>query len=336
MNILIVKNGVIPFIHYGGTERVIWYLGKELVKLGHKITYLVEAGSTCDFAKVIILNPAEDIRQQIPKDIDLVHFHYFPNNLSSLDHPYVVTLHGNHNNLSSLDLNTIFISSNHASRHGSSNYVYNGLDWDDYSKVNFQINRNHFHFLGKAAWRVKNVKGAIDVIKASPNEKIKILGGQRINFSMGFRWTLSRRAQFYGMVGGLEKDRLIQQSKGLIFPVRWHEPFGLAIIESLYFGCPVFGTPYGSLPELVPKEVGFLTIEADKMTEAILNRDQYNAADCHDYVRERFHSKEMAMAYLEKYQQVLSGQNINSRPPQTTENSQKNLLPWNNTKYIYN
>ena len=44
---------------------------------------------------------------------------------------------------------------------------------------------------------------------------------------------------------------LLNASRGLIFPVRWHEPFGLAVIESLYFGCPVFATPYGALPELV-------------------------------------------------------------------------------------
>ena len=60
------------------------------------------------------------------------------------------------------------------------------------------------------------------------------------------------------MVGGNKKNRLLQHSKGLIFPVKWDEPFGLAITESLYCGCPVFGTPYGSLPELVPSDVGFL------------------------------------------------------------------------------
>ena len=35
MNILIVDcTGIIPARKYGGTERVIWYLGKELSKLG--------------------------------------------------------------------------------------------------------------------------------------------------------------------------------------------------------------------------------------------------------------------------------------------------------------
>lgn len=39
MRILIVHNSVIPAHKYGGTERVIWYLGKELVKQGHKVRF---------------------------------------------------------------------------------------------------------------------------------------------------------------------------------------------------------------------------------------------------------------------------------------------------------
>ncbi|MEF9931013.1 MAG: glycosyltransferase, partial [Bacteroidales bacterium] len=53
------------------------------------------------------------------------------------------------------------------------------------------------------------------------------------------------------MIGGEQKLNILKESKGLIFPVIWNEPFGLAITESLYCGAPVFGTPYGSLPELI-------------------------------------------------------------------------------------
>ena len=56
MHILIVNNTTIPAFKYGGTERIIWWLGKDLVKRGHKVTYLVESGSSCDFAAVIPYN----------------------------------------------------------------------------------------------------------------------------------------------------------------------------------------------------------------------------------------------------------------------------------------
>lgn len=51
MNIVLVIGSVIPVTAYGGTQRVIWYLGKELVKLGHCVTFLAGRGSTCDFAR---------------------------------------------------------------------------------------------------------------------------------------------------------------------------------------------------------------------------------------------------------------------------------------------
>jgi hypothetical protein len=76
MNITIVNPSVIPAFLYGGTERVIWYLGKELAKAGHKITYLVAQGSECDFGKIVVFNPQKPINDQIPEDTDIVHFNF--------------------------------------------------------------------------------------------------------------------------------------------------------------------------------------------------------------------------------------------------------------------
>jgi hypothetical protein len=43
--------------------------------------------------------------------------------------------------------------------------VHNGLDWDNYEKPDLKKERTYYHYLANAAWRVKNVKGAIDIIK---------------------------------------------------------------------------------------------------------------------------------------------------------------------------
>ena len=63
MHILIVYQGKIPTPKYGGTSRVIWYLGKELARMGHRITYLVGSGSACDFARVIFFDPERSLAQ---------------------------------------------------------------------------------------------------------------------------------------------------------------------------------------------------------------------------------------------------------------------------------
>jgi glycosyltransferase involved in cell wall biosynthesis len=326
MHLLIVNNAVIPALKYGGTERVIWYLGKELVKMGHKVTYLVAKGSFCDFANVIFINPERNLSAQIPTDIDLVHFNAPPS--ERIDKPYIVTIHGNSNDFNPLDVNAVFVSQNHASRYGSPSFVYNGLDWDDYGVPNLDNKRDYFHFLGKAAWKVKNVRGAIAVIKATEKERLKVLGGYRLNLNMGFRLTLSPRVGFCGMVGGAEKNALLAGSKGLIFPVRWSEPFGLALTESLYFGCPVFGTPYGSLPEIVSSEVGFLSDNCSELAQAVENSAQFSRKRCHEYALETFNAKQMAIAYLEKYTTVLNGATLHASAPKLLVQQTEKLLSW--------
>lgn len=330
MNILIVHDKIIPVAGYGGTERMIWYLGKTLNKMGHKVTYLVPKGSSCPFAKVIYYNKEKNTREQIPEDIDVIHFNSLQY-ASQIDKPHIFTMHGNRNDQNALDKNTVFVSRNHALRFGSESFVYNGLDWDDYGKVSFNNIRTYFHFLGDAAWRVKNVQGAIDVVlQTKPKyEKLKILGGTRLNFRMGLRVTLSPRISFHKTVVGEKKNYLLANSKGLIFPVRWHEPFGLAITESLYFGCPIFGTPYGSLCEIVAPDVGYLSNNKNDLSNAILYSNDFDKKKCHEYAVEYFNAQRMAQHYIEKYEKVLNGEFLNQQEPRLVKEQKEKYLTWN-------
>jgi glycosyltransferase involved in cell wall biosynthesis len=187
--------------------------------------------------------------------------------------------------------------------------------------------RDYFHFLGKTTWRIKNFKGAKKVVLSVPCEKLAVLGGNRIEWNRRFKITLSPRVKFYGMVGGREKLRLINGSKGLIHPIKAHESFGLALIESLYFGCPVFGTPYGSLPEIITKDFGFLSNKSYELSQAIKNAGSYCRKLCHEYARDCFNSRKMALNYLQKYEQVINGQKLNPAPPRLKE-KYAGFLPW--------
>ena len=291
MNITIVLGDKIPSIKYGGTQRVMWYLGKELNKRGHKVTFIAGKGSSCPFAKVIELDPSVNLNTQIPTDADIVHFNIpVPEGITK---PHLLTIHGN-GIPANADRNIVFVSRNHAQRLGSESFVYNGLDWDDYGPANLTLSRKNYHFLGKAAWKVKNIKGAIAVVQSIKNAQLDVLGGYRLNLKMGF-------------------------------PVTWHEPFGLAITESLYFGAPVFGTPYGALPELVSPEVGFLTAHGQEMAEHIQSA-QYSPKVCHEYARDLFNSSVMAEAYLKKYETVLNGEPLNKEVPHIIDIARR--LPW--------
>ena len=326
MHILIVNNTSIPVKQYGGTERVIWWLGKELVKRGYQVSYLVGPGSHCDFATgVHTLNHSIPFNQQIPSGVDLVHLNCKVNEQPNI--PYIFTLHGNSNDQYPLDLNTVFVSKNHASRYGSDSYVHNGIDPADYGDPGLDQKRNYFHFLGDGAWRVKNLRGAIKIAQQS-KIKFRVIGGKRFNLNQGIRLTFDPRIKFEGLIGGVEKNNLLKGSKGLIFPVLWNEPFGLSIVESLYFGCPVFGTPYGSLKEIIQPNVGITSNSLSALVDAVQNANLFDPKICHEYVMENFTSTQMTNAYLSKYEMVMNGQQLNKIAPTLTTIQTEKFLPF--------
>jgi glycosyltransferase involved in cell wall biosynthesis len=130
------------------------------------------------------------------------------------------------------------------------------------------------------------------------------------------------------MIGGAEKNNLLKGSKGLIFPVLWNEPFGLSIVESLYFGCPVFGTPYGSLKEIIHPSIGITSNSLSTLVEGVQHAGQFDTKTCHQYVMDNFTSTQMTANYLKKYETVLNGQHLNAQPPILKEIQSVKFLPF--------
>jgi hypothetical protein len=316
MRIVHVIPSRLPALLYGGTERVTWWLAREQAARGHRVTLLAGAGSTCPFADVRVLDLEAPMQEQIPAGSDLVHFHY-PFD-EELDTPYIVTVQVNGAAGTTHHRNAVFVSRDHARRYGSEVFVHNGLDPADYGDPALGRRRDYVHFLGKAAWRLKNVRGAIRIARRA-GVPLRVLGGHRVNFNMGFRVTLDRNASFAGMVGGERKNEELRGSRGLVFPVLWHEPFGIAITESLYFGCPVVGTPCGSLPELVPPGVGHLSDRFDDLVDAVRSLGPVGRRECHEWVMENFTAARMTDEYLRLYERVLGGEWLNAEPPVARE-----------------
>ncbi len=313
MHILIISiESKLPVTNYGGTERIVWCLAKELTKMGHKVSLLIAKGSTCDFAKVIAFDENLSINEQIPNDIDLIHTHTVTSELP--DHiPNLFTLHGNVTNDFKPLNNTVCISRNHAKRCHLKTFVYNGLDWDSYGTVNLKTSRTYLHFLGKAKWKVKNFKDATKIAVKSKHE-LRVLGGTKWNFEnlkRGTYYKLHPLIKYHGMVNDKTKMEVMQHSKGLLFPVKWHEPFGLAIIESMFAGCPVFGSTFGSLPELIVNDVGVTSDSVDELVEAVKSND-FKPQTCHDYVVDNFNSKVMTSNYVALYDRILQGEDLNA------------------------
>lgn len=345
MRILLVLNSKIPVQTYDDAERVIWWLGKALVQLGHTVTYLARKGSQCPFASVIPLDEKRPLQEHIPPDIDLVHFHSKP--YGEINKPYLITCHENCFDRCVFDRNTVFVSAQHAHRHGGSVFVHHGIDFSEYGTPVLDARRMYFHFLGNAEWSGKNVRGAID-IASKIGARLHVIGGTRVNFRKGLRITLTPNVRFHGTLNPEGRNALLNSSKGLILPVIWHEPFGLALPESLYFGCPVFGTPYGALPELLGKhepkkhkkesgkgvieafysDFGCLAVKKSELLEAVKNADSYDPQKCHDYAVAHFSSERMAKDYLHLYEMVLNGRPIHTHEPMIQEVLEDKFLPF--------
>ena len=345
MKILLVCHAKIPINTYDEKERVVWWLGKALKRAGHEVVYLAKKGSACPFAEVLILDEKRGLDEQIPEGVDLIHFHDEPS--QPPEKPYLITRYDNATEARSFDRNTVFVSARQAALHGGSVYVHHGIDFDEYGTPELGNRRMYFHFLGNAAWRGKNVRGAID-IASHAGSRLHVIGGTRVNFRKGLRITLSPGVRFHGILNPEGRNAMLNSSKGLIFPVIWHEPFGMAVPESLYFGCPVFGTPYGALPELLSKqmsndrkphsgngvveafysEFGCLSVKKSELLEAVKNADTCDRVKCNDYARTFFSADRMAQDYILLYEKVLEGHSLHEKEPAITEAPEDKFLPF--------
>lgn len=203
--------------------------------------------------------------------------------------------------------------------------MHNGLYWESYGKPNLEKPKDYVHFLAKASWRVKNLQGTVRIAKAA-GKSLHVLGGNRFNIRRNPYFYLSPSLHFHGMVGGDEKNTLIANSKGLIFPVLWHEPFGLAVTESLYLGCPVFATPFGSLPDIISQEnLGVLSDRYEVLTEAVKDIDRFDRRACHEHAKACFSHTAMAKSYQVCYEKVLAGETLNPAKPRAKANIKARL-----------
>lgn len=306
----------LPPLKYGGTERVLWSLGIAQKEMGHQVRYLLKANANHN-PDVQIYDDKKSLADQIDDWADIVHFHW-PYE-GELHKPFVCTEHSNCEEEKDFPINTIYLSSKHAENNSAICYVHNGLYWPSYGEPNFSP-KNYVHFLAKASWRIKNLQGTVRIAKAA-QMPLHVLGGNRINIRRNPYCYLSPSIKFHGMVGGETKNQLIRNSKGLIFPVLWHEPFGLAVTESLYLGCPVFASPFGSLPDIISQDnIGMLSDSYEVLIEGVKAADTCDRRACHEHAKTYFSHMAMAKSYQACYEKVLSGENLNPHRPRSKAN----------------
>jgi glycosyltransferase involved in cell wall biosynthesis len=113
------------------------------------------------------------------------------------------------------------------------------------------------------------------------------------------------RVRWIGTVAGTERDNLVATARATLFPLRWEEPGGTAVVESLALGTPVIGISRGCLPELVEHgDTGLLTNDEDELADLVQAADTVDPRQCLLQAGRRFTPAVMADAYLEHYERL--------------------------------
>jgi glycosyltransferase involved in cell wall biosynthesis len=300
MHVAVASHHRLPVEGYGGPQRVVVALIRGLVALGHRVTLLAQPGSrVAEAARVVeipprtLKNTGADLAPFVPNGVDIVHAH-FSLKQGPKNTPFVQTLHGNWKRGAALPPNTIFLSRDHARRHGSESYVHNGLDPSEYI---FRRRKEQWDlFLGKLH-SDRGYHWAIEAAKRT-NRRLIVAGGWRPSFTGVIKYV--------GEVGGKRKAVLLARARCLWMPAQWDEPFGLPTIEALFSGTPVLGTQRGALPEILTPDVGAVCKTLDEMIAAAETIGTRDPAACRARAERHFSHIQMAEGYARMYQGLLS------------------------------
>jgi len=298
MNIFHYYPKVLPVKKYGGTQRIAVNLMWAQAKMGHKVYLLSLTGTHLPSINVININkPIQNFADYIPDNVDIIQLYNTPQDTSGK--PYLVRIGGNGKPGEKFLPNTVFLSRNHAIRHGSTHYIYSGINLDDF--IYREKKEDYFLFLAKVSWKVKNVNLAIRLAKVM---------GFKLIVAGGWRFSFRRKIKFVGEVDDREKAELLAGAKALIFPTNWEEPFGLVTVEALASGTPVITTNRGAMPEVITPDVGFRCNSLEEFKEAINRIDEISPRKCRERVEKNFTAEIMAENYIKAYEKIIQTERL--------------------------
>ncbi|HEX2075905.1 MAG TPA: glycosyltransferase family 4 protein [Geodermatophilus sp.] len=331
----------VPPPAYGGIEAQVHDLARGLTDAGHDVVLAAPPGSTCPVPRIGGVAPAPGVPMGDGAtelahvvhaygalgDVDLVHDHTLAGPLyrhRPAELPVVSTCHGSFDGTlgaayraMATDVFLVAISAAQASAAGDVPFaamIHHGLDVDAVPVG--PGSGGYVCFLGRMS-PDKGVREAI-LIARSAGMPLKIAarirpGSEQQYFEECIRPLLGGEVEFLGEAGAAAKYELLGDAVALLNPIRWCEPFGLVMIESLAAGTPVVATPRGSAPEIVEDGVtGFLR-ELAHLPDALLRVAELDRAACRAAAETRFSAERMVAEHLALYREVVAGREQGGR-----------------------
>jgi glycosyltransferase involved in cell wall biosynthesis len=328
---------------YGGTERIIAYLTEALVDLGHDVTLFASGDSRTSARlvagreKALRLDP-EPLKSEIAAhlamldearrradDFDVIHFHlshflHFPL-FERMAGRTVTTPHGR---LDYADLAPAYrrfprfpmisISRSQRARLPEANWlatILHGLPPDLYQPDYETADDTYLAFLGRFS-RDKRPDRAIEIARRA-GIKLKLAAKIGDDDRAYFRERVEPlidgdRVQYVGEITEDQKAAFLGNAAGLLFPIDWPEPFGLAVIEAMACGTPVIAWSCGAMPEIVEHGVtGFIVESVEDAVASIPGLLSLDRRVVRQTFERRFSAQRMARDYVAAYARLLGG-----------------------------
>ncbi|AZO74515.1 MULTISPECIES: glycosyltransferase family 4 protein [unclassified Mesorhizobium] len=332
----------VPPRFYGGTERIVSYLTEALVELGHDVTLFASGDSETSARLVpgrdqaIRLDPRPkkseiaahlamlcDVRERAG-EFDVIHFHlshfvHFP----FFEHMAGRTVTTPHGRLDYVDLAPAYtrfprfpmISISHAQKRGlpHANWlatIHHGIPVDAYPPTYEKpAGEPYLAFLGRLS-RDKRPDRAIEIARRSGLKlklAAKIGDDDRAYFHDRIEALIDGdRIDYVGEIAEDEKAEFLGNAAGLLFPIDWPEPFGLAPIEAMACGTPVIAWNCGALPEIIDQGVtGFVVDTVEDAAAAVPALTQLDRRQVRAVFEKRFSATRMAGDYLAAYMRLI-------------------------------
>lgn len=331
---------------YGGTERIVSLLTEGLVKRGHEVT-LFASGDSRTKAKLVSIFPTALGNSGFDKknndkpllhyqacydrasEFDLVHSHGQYLSLpgaAGLVTPVVFTIHGSYYKGETTEekrailakyknFNYSSISDNQRGGMPDLHFVatvYNALDTSEYLFVP-KNNSDYLLWVG----RVSPKKGALEAIQTAKKVGLRLEMAAAIDpiDKQYFDDVIKPHVDgvhvvFHGEVRSNALIELYGGARAVLFPISWHEPFGLVMIEAMAVGTPVVSYNCGSVPEIIENgKTGFVVEPVEGIDGLVRAVDKIGFIDrsaCRGRVEKYFSSPVMVEGYEQAYQKVLA------------------------------
>lgn len=329
---------------YGGTEKIVSLLTEGLVELGHDVTLFASGDSTTQatlssmFPKALGNSGFTKGNTEKPlahyhacyaraREFDIIHSHGQYLSLpeaSTLTTPVVFTWHGSFYEGETTEekreilrtykqLNYISISNNQRQGLPELHYVatvYNALELSEYPFVEENAGE-YLLWIG----RMSPKKGALEAIHVAKQTGIRLEMAATIDpidrdfFETSIKPEIDgEHVIYHGEIGHAALSELYGGALATLYPISWHEPFGLVMAESMACGTPVIAFNVGSVPELVvDQKTGFVINPSDGvdgLIAAVQKIRSISRIACRKHVETHYTKNRMVRDYEAVYRNL--------------------------------